>query len=66
MTPGAEIEDVITGVFAAVTLARLGEPEWSRGAFTEMLAAFGIPLAELDDTGRDDATRFMETFATES
>ncbi len=50
LAPGTEIEPVVTGVITTLTLARIGEPDWSPGALAEMVAAFGLPIAEMQAT----------------
>jgi hypothetical protein len=65
LEPGTEIEPVVTGVIATLTLARIGEPDWSPDALAEMMAAFGLPIAEMASDDRAGVTRFADMFFTE-
>jgi hypothetical protein len=65
LEPGAEIEPVVTGVITTLTLARIGEPDWSPDALAEMMAAFGLPVAEMASDDRAGVTRFADMFFTE-
>jgi len=65
LEPGAELEPVVTGVIATLTLARIGEPDWSPHALEEMMAAVGLPIAEMASDDRAGLTRFADMFFTE-
>lgn len=65
LEPGTEIEPVVTGVIATLTLARIGEPDWSPDALAETMAAVGLPIAEMASDDRAGVTRFADMFFTE-
>lgn len=65
LEPGTEIESVVTGVITTLTLARIGEPDWSPDALAEMMAAFGLPIAEMASDDRAGVIRFADMFFTE-
>ncbi|MGH3305097.1 MAG: hypothetical protein ACRDOK_26205 [Streptosporangiaceae bacterium] len=62
LEPGTQIGAVAVGVVATLTLARIGEPQWSQEALIEMIAAHGIPVGEMTDDRRADLARFAEAF----
>jgi hypothetical protein len=65
LEPGTDIGPVITGVLATLNLARIGEPQWTPGALVELMAAYGVPLAEMADEERDAITRVADMIITE-
>jgi hypothetical protein len=64
LEPGAQLSQVALGVTATLTLAFAGEPAWSQEALIEMIAAYGMPVADLSDDDRAGLARFAESFFT--
>jgi hypothetical protein len=65
LEPGTDIDAVVQGVVATLTLAGMGQPRWSPEALVEMMAAYGIPVAEMTSEDRAGAARFMDSFLTD-
>jgi hypothetical protein len=65
LEPGAEVSSVATGALATLALAAAGKPAWSAEALAEMMAAVGLPVAEMTDEDRQGLARFAAIFVTE-
>jgi hypothetical protein len=65
LEPGTQLRPVAVGVAATLTLACTGEQEWSQEALVEMIAAYGIPVADMTDDDRAGLARFAEAFFTQ-
>jgi hypothetical protein len=65
LEPGSDISAVTTGVIATMTLARIGKPDWTPEAVIELLAAYGLPVAELTDGDRARIAQVFETVLPE-
>jgi len=65
LEPGSDIDSVVTGAIATTTLVRLGQPDWTPEAIIEMLATFGLPVAELTDDDRAGLVWFFDSFLVE-
>lgn len=65
LEPGTRIRPVAIGVLATLTLARIGEPEWSQEALTEMFAAHGVPVRDMSEQERAGLAQFADEFFTQ-
>ena len=65
LEPGTQLSQVALGVTATLALAFTGEPAWSQEALIEMIAAYGISVADLSDDDRAGLARFAESFFTQ-
>jgi hypothetical protein len=65
LEPGAEVSSVAAGVLATLFLTAAGEPAWSTEALAEMMAALGVPVAEMPEEDRQRLDRFAGVFVTE-
>jgi hypothetical protein len=64
LEPGTSVPAAALGVVATLALALAGQPQWTPEALLELLAAYGIPVADMDNDARDSVTRFAEDFFT--
>jgi hypothetical protein len=63
--PGADPGSVAAGALATTFMMTAGEPAWSEEALVEMMAAAGLPVAQMTDEDRQGLAVFAAIFTTE-
>jgi hypothetical protein len=65
LEPGAEVSSVAAGTLATLHMMAVGESAWSPEALTEMMAAVGLPVADMTNEDRQALARLTGAFVTE-